>query len=230
MRLIERFESQINKIDGGCWLWTGEICPQGKHGLIRSGGQIISAYRLSYEFYNGEITEGLCVCHSCDVRACVNPDHLWLGTQQENIQDAIQKGRMNNRGENNGQSKLIEEQVIEIVWLYATGEYSQEQLADMFGVNHTIIHYIITGKSWKHLDIDRSFRKGRGSPGDKNGTRLHPETVKRGEDHPSTKFSDVLITEIRNQASQHTQRELAKMFGVSQTQIGRIVRNEIRKS
>lgn len=229
MRLIERFESQTNKVDGGCWLWMGEIDPKGKHGILRSGGQIWSAYRLSYEIYKGEILEGLCVCHSCDVRACVNPDHLWLGTQQENIHDALVKGRMNNRGENNWHSKLKEPQVIEIVDLYKTGDYSQEQLAEKFGVEHSIISGIITGKNWKHLDIDRSFRKGRGSSGDKNGTRLHPETVKRGEEHPSTKISDAIVQQIRNLSLEHSQRELAAMFGISQSQVGRILRGEMRK-
>ena len=228
MRLIERFESQINKI-GGCWLWTGEICPHGQHGIIRSGGQILSAYRLSYEIYKGEIPEGKCVCHTCDVRSCVNPDHLWIGTQQENIRDALQKGRMNNCGENNGQSKLTEKQVIEIVSLYRTNTYSQDQLGKMYNVNHTIIHNIITGKSWKHLDLDRSFRKGRGSVGDKNGTKLHPETVRRGEDHPGTKISNYIVAEIRSLSSEHTQRELAKIFNISQTQVGRILRGELRK-
>lgn len=230
MRLIERFETQINKIDGGCWLWTGEIDPEGKHGILRSGGQIWSAYRLSYEIYKGEIPEGQCVCHSCDVRACVKPDHLWLGTQQENIQDALQKGRMNNRGENNWHSKLKESQVIEIVELYSTGNYSQQQLGEMFGVEHSIISGIITGKNWKHINIDRSFRKGRGSPGNKNGMRLHPEVVKHGEKHPSSKVSDAVVVEIRSLSDQMSQRTLAKKFGVSQSQIGRILRGEMRKT
>jgi predicted XRE-type DNA-binding protein len=229
MRLIERFESQINKIENGCWLWTGEIASHGG-GILRIGNnQQLSAYRLSYEIYTGEIPGDLCVCHSCDIRACVNPQHLWLGTQQENIQDALQKGRMNNRGENNARSKLQEDQVIEIITLYKTGNYSQQQLGDMFGVAHTIISGIITGKNWKHLDIDRSFRKGRGSSGDKNGTRLHPETVKHGEDHPSTKISDYIVAEIKNLSPQYSQREIAKMFGVSQSQVGRIIRGEMRK-
>ena len=228
MRLIERFESQINKVDNGCWLWTGEICPKGKHGILRSGGQVFSAYRLSYEIYKGEIPIDMCVCHTCDVRACVNPDHLWIGTQQENIQDAVQKGRMN-RGENNAGSKLQEDQVIEIVNLYKTGNYSQQQLGEMYGVAHTIISGIITGKNWKHLDLDRSFRKGRGSTGDKNGTRLHPETVKRGEEHPSTKISDATVEEVRRLSQEYPQRILAKMFNISQTQVGRILRGETRK-
>lgn len=229
MRLIERFENQIDKIENGCWLWIGEIAVPGDHGILRIGGQILSAYRLSYEIYTGEIPKGLCVCHSCDVRACVKPDHLWLGTHAENMADASRKNRMH-PGEQSVQSKLKTEQVIEIINLYKTNNYSQEQLGEMFGVEKTQVHQIITGKGWKHLDIDRSFRKGKGSPGDKNGTRLHPETVKRGEDHPSTKISDYIVREIRDAASQYSQRELAKMFGISQSQVGRILRGEMRKS
>lgn len=227
MRLIERFESQIDKKNNNeCWLWIGEIADHGG-GILRIGGQILSAYRLSYEIYTGEITNDLCVCHSCDIRACVNPNHLWLGTHAENMADAAKKNRMH-PGEQSAQSKLKNEQVIEIINLYKTGSYSQQQLGKMFGVEHTQIHQIITGKSWKHLDIDRSFRKGRGSSGDKNGTRLHPETVKRGEDHPSTKLSDAIIAQIRSLNDQLTQRELAKQFNISQSQIGRILRKEMR--
>lgn len=227
MRLIERFESQINKIEGSCWLWTGEIATHGG-GVLRIGGQILSAYRISYEIYMGEIPKDMCVCHTCDVRSCVNPEHLWIGTHAENMADAAKKNRMH-PGEQSAQSKLKNEQVIEIVNLYKTGNYSQQQIAEMFGVEHTIISGIITGKNWKHLDIDRSFRKGRGSPGNKNAMRLYPELVKHGEEHPSAKISDAIVQEIRELYPKHTQRELAKMFNVSQTQIGRIVRGEVRK-
>jgi len=227
MRLIERFENQINKNgDNGCWLWTGEIAGHGG-GVLRIGGQILSAYRLSYEIYSGEITKGLCVCHACDVRACVNPNHLWLGTHAENMADCAKKNRMH-PGEASAQSKLKDEQVVQIVELYKTGNYSQQQLGDMFGVAHTIISGIITGKNWKHLDLDRSFRKGRGSPGDKNGTKLHPETVLKGEDHPSAKISDTMVQEIRDLAPQYPQRLLAEIFGISQSQVGRILRGEMR--
>jgi predicted XRE-type DNA-binding protein len=226
MRLIERFEHQINKTEDGCWIWSGEIADHGG-GILRIGGQTLSAYRLSYEIYIGEIIQNLCVCHSCDVRACVNPDHLWLGTHAENMADAAQKNRMH-PGEKSAQSKLQNEQVIEIVNLYKTGSYSQEKLGNMFGVKHSIISGIITGKNWKHLDLDRSFRKGRGSPGEKNGTRLHPEKIKRGEDHPSTKVSDSTIKEIKRLYPQLSQRQLAKQFNISQTQVGRIVRGETR--
>lgn len=227
MRLIERFENQINKIENGCWLWTGEILPTG-YGVLRIGGQMLSTHRLSYEVFVDQIPKGLCVCHSCDVRECVNPEHLWLGTHTENMEDAARKNRMH-PGEQNGQSKLTEPQVIEIINLYSTGNYSQQQLAEKFSVEHSIISGIITGKNWKHLDIDRSFRKGRGSPGDKNGMRLHPEIVKRGEEHPSSKVSDAIIAEIRSLSDQLSQRALAQKFNLSQTQIGRILRGEARK-
>lgn len=227
MRLIERFESQINKTTNDCWIWVGEIAEHGG-GVLRIGGQILSAYRLSYEIYNGEIPKGLCVCHECDVRACVNPDHLWLGTHAENMADAARKNRMH-PGEQSAQSKLTEKQVVEIISLYKTGEYSQQQLADKFNVQHSIISGIITGKNWKHLDIDRSFRKGKGSPGNKNGTKLHPESVRRGEEHPSTKISNAIIEEIKSLALQRSQRELAKIFNISQSHVGRILRNETRK-
>lgn len=227
MKLLERFESQINKIVGGCWLWTGELSPSG-YGILRMGGSSLPTHRISFEIYKDQIPQGLCVCHACDVRACVNPDHLWLGTQTENIEDATKKGRMN-RGEDNARSKLTEDKVKDIIALYKTGDYSQAELGAQFGVNHSIISDIITGKKWKYIEIDRSFRRGRGSVGNKNGSRLHPEKLKRGEEHKGTKISDTIVAEIRDISEQYTHKKLAEIFGISKTQIGRILRNESRK-
>lgn len=90
--LKERFEEKINKTDT-CWIWIGAKRKTG-YGQICNNGKINSAHRISYELYKGEIPKGLCVCHTCDNPSCVNPEHLWLGTQNDNMLDAKNKKRI----------------------------------------------------------------------------------------------------------------------------------------
>ena len=87
----ERFFQKVDKTDT-CWLWNGALTSSG-YGSIGINGKRISAHRFSYETFIGEIPEGMFVCHSCDVKICVNPEHLWVGTQYENMSDMWKKGR-----------------------------------------------------------------------------------------------------------------------------------------
>lgn len=91
-----RFDSKyIPEPNSGCWLWLGSICSgNAGYGQIRIGGKIEYAHRVSYEMHCGEIPAGIDVCHTCDQPSCVNPEHLFPGTRQENMQDAKRKGRL----------------------------------------------------------------------------------------------------------------------------------------
>lgn len=88
---IARFENKIEKQENGCWLWLGKL--SSGYGRIAFKGVVRGSHRFFYILYKGEIPEGMYVCHACDVRNCVNPDHLWLGTAKDNAQDMAKKGR-----------------------------------------------------------------------------------------------------------------------------------------
>ena len=91
MSYEERFFQKVNKTDS-CWLWTGSLNSRG-YGCLAVNRKTVSAHRYSYAIHKGEIPEGLIICHSCDVPACVNPDHLWAGTFADNMKDMVDKDR-----------------------------------------------------------------------------------------------------------------------------------------
>jgi DNA-binding XRE family transcriptional regulator len=151
----ERIEGRVaHDTNGGCWLWTGGLDQKG-YGAIAIKGRPKRAHRVSYETFVGPIPDGLFVCHACDVRACVNPAHLWLGTAADNYEDARKKGRTKNAGaiwaemqRNSGNRgrKLNAEQVAEV---RARPDVSNAEFARRFGVDRSSIRAIRIGKSWR---------------------------------------------------------------------------------
>jgi len=140
--LAERFWERVNKTDD-CWLWTGVIGTHG-YGVVfiskRPKAIFNLAHRVSWELSASKITEGMQVLHKCDVRACVNPDHLFLGTQKDNIKDMMKKRR--------GPGKLTDEQIAQI----RSSTMPSRTLAPFFGISKTTILDIRAGKTWKHLN------------------------------------------------------------------------------
>ena len=133
----ERFMEKVDMDGpGGCWLWTGYTSGKG-YGLW-DGGESRRAHRQSYELHCGGIPTGLCVLHRCDVRLCVNPDHLFLGTRSDNNRDMVAKGRWQH-GENHYRAKLTEEKVLEIRREHSLGVASV-LLAERYGVTKSTIH------------------------------------------------------------------------------------------
>ena len=132
-----------------CWEWTGAT-RAGRYGAIwdKRKGSMVAAHRFSYERFIGEIPEGLVVMHMCDNGMCVNPEHLKVGTQQENVHDCISKGRQSDKsGELNGNSKLTKQQVIDIF-------KSARSIVDLsidYGVSLETVRHIKNGVKWKHV-------------------------------------------------------------------------------
>lgn len=147
--IATRFWKHVKKTDQ-CWEWIGAVTRKKKgYGRINENGKMRVAHRVAYELCIGPIPEGMRVLHSCDNSRCVNPDHLFLGTQQDNMIDCSKKDRLNSkRGEGHHAAKLTREDVQKLRLLYPTGRYTQVQLAKMFGVTRENIQLILYRKAW----------------------------------------------------------------------------------
>lgn len=141
---IRDFIRRNHDVDGnGCWIWRGKK-NWGGYGRIHRGGYQQHAHQISYMVFNGPIPDGIYVCHKCDVRACVNPEHLFLGTPKDNMQDAANKDRMP-RGERSKRSKLKDCEVLQIIDFVHCGRFTSNQIAKMYGVSGATIWGITRG-------------------------------------------------------------------------------------
>jgi hypothetical protein len=149
----ERFWSKVEKRGPGeCWIWTGGLNTSG-YGQFQLRRKSVGAHRWMYEHTIGKIPDGLLVCHTCDNPPCVNPAHLWLGTNGDNMRDSSQKGRRVGlqAGTNNGRAILTPDDVREIRRVY-TGKYGElRTLARRYGVTDTTIASAVKGQTWSLL-------------------------------------------------------------------------------
>jgi len=139
-----------------CWLWKAARSKTG-YGIISVGKKRTRAHRFSWEIHFGSIPQGLCVCHHCDVRHCVNPNHLFVGTKRDNSRDMAAKGRAgpqvhpaSYRGERSPNARLREVDVRDIRRRLAAGE-SQTSIALDYEVGKTQINNIATSRTWSWM-------------------------------------------------------------------------------
>lgn len=146
----DRFEDKyIPEPNSGCWLWLDHI-GKARYGFISWKGKKHKAHRMSYQIYIGPIPPGMLICHKCDNPSCVNPDHLFLGTQTDNMRDMVRKGRANKKkGSANPTSKLTENDINNI----RLADGSNPEIAKAYGVSRTAIYHIRNGRSWNHVDF-----------------------------------------------------------------------------
>ena len=142
-----RFEDKFIKHKNGCWIWVASSA-DGRYGQFgwkrRTSAK---AHRVSYELYVVDIPAGTAVCHTCDETLCVNPDHLWLGSQQDNLKDMVSKER-NAKGEKHGIAKITEREAAEIF----RSPLAAAALAECYGISRRSVSDIKLRKTWAHLN------------------------------------------------------------------------------
>lgn len=157
--LATRFWSHVAK-SGDCWAWTGTRRRDG-YGVFWDGERQVRAHRWAWESANGPIPSGRHLCHHCDNPPCVRPDHLFVGTQTDNMADMTRKGRrisgerhlwfgQDQQGSKNRAAKLTEEQVAHIKGMVQAGYY-HDDIARQFGVTRENVSYIAR-KTWLHVE------------------------------------------------------------------------------
>jgi hypothetical protein len=163
----DRLMAKVSAQPDGCWLWTGtkNSAGYGTIGLGRKADGKDFVHRVAFRIFKGDIPSGMCVCHRCDVRLCVNPHHLFLGTYLDNSVDAATKGRIPTgptwptdartanrvRGQSHGQAKLNENQVLRILSMFFVRRKSKAWIARQFGVCPATVRNIVSGRNWSHL-------------------------------------------------------------------------------
>ena len=152
----ERFMSKVKVSDTGCWEWQASTFSNG-YGQFKVANKTFRSHRWSYQHYLGAITDGMFVCHKCDNKRCVNPDHLFLGNQQDNMDDMKSKGRQSLGVRNN--RAILNEETVRLIKQFLVRHPVQmgrnggqcNFLSRWFGIHRVTITNISAGYNWKHI-------------------------------------------------------------------------------
>lgn len=209
----EKLFANIVKKESGCWLYKNRPNEYGKIFLSNKVGEQrnVFAHRLSYEVHIGPIPQGMYICHKCDVRGCVNPEHLYAGTHEDNTRDVVERGRhfSEKHYENVRRMRKMDDPTAELLKAdYATGRYTQFDLAKKYGCSQATVSCTI-----------------RGAKNQSNGTG-----GKKRTGHFRRKVQPEQYQEIRDlyATGQFTQNALAERFGIDQTTVSAIINFKLR--
>jgi len=216
---INRFESKFMKKSGDeCWSWLAS--KSDGYGNFRFRNKILKSHRMAWEIYIGKIPHNLFVLHKCDNRSCVNPDHLFLGTNVDNMKDMVKKGRSKifseiHSGEGNIHAKLKEKNIEEIRKMCKSGKYTRSYIAEKFNISSNHVFRISHNLSWK----DNNFKVA------------DFKINRKGRNNGNSKLTDKQIDEIRDKykTGNFTQKRLSEIYKVTEHHIQRITKNKVRK-
>jgi hypothetical protein len=150
---VDAFWARVKKSDG-CWEWTGLTYKSPKnstpYGVLGWCGKTNRSHRVAYELTKGPIPEGMMVLHTCDNTLCCNPEHLYAGTQADNMRDVRERGRRKGigLGANNGRAKVTQAQAEAIRVVYAAGGVSQQQIGKLYEISQFAVSSIIRNKRY----------------------------------------------------------------------------------
>lgn len=215
---IERERRYWSKVDkrgpSECWPWLASHNANG-YGTFRGGQGEQLAHRYGWRLAYGPIPDGKIVCHTCDNPRCQNPNHWFIGTPKDNSDDKVRKGRQSHArvtGEKNGNSRLANDLVSQIVALAKSG-MTQREIAELTGSSSRSVGKILRGEQWRHIT---------------NGESLStPSRRSSGEGHHAAKLTHAIAADMRARyaAGDCSQQELADQYGVSQNAVSSVIRN-----
>jgi len=152
LSLVDRFKAFLGRPDkNGCINWQGVTC--NGYGQISNKGKQLKAHRVAWELKNGPIKKGYSCLHKCDNRSCVNVDHLFIGTQLDNMRDMIEKGRHKTvKGDDHPNAKLSKAKIKKIRQRYFRYGFTQLEISEEFGISRPLVSMIVNHKIWRHVE------------------------------------------------------------------------------